>query len=224
MLTLLPRGLAIYEPNTGTWQYIVADPKTRHAAIIDPVLDFDPAKNEVATKAADEVLRKVATEEYFVDVLLETHLHADHLSAAAYLQHQLKLKQGCTPNICTGNGISKMQKLFGARYGVPEKEWESAFDRTYSDGETFKIGELEAKVLHLPGHTPDHIGYEIGRNVFTGDSIFNPDLGTARCDFPQGSASALWQSMQRLLNLPPEYRLYTGHDYPPADRINGEGT
>ena len=213
----------LYERQTGTWQYIVADPKTRHAAIIDSVLDFDPAKNEISTKSADELLEKVRAEGYIVDALLETHLHADHISAASYLRNQLTQSQNAVPSVCIGSGIAKMQKLFGDRYGVPDQEWRDAFDRTYSDGETFSIGDLQVEVLHLPGHTPDSVGYQIGLNVFTGDSIFNPDLGSARCDFPQGSASALWKSMQRLLSLPPDCKLYTGHDYPPADRVgNGE--
>lgn len=214
----------VYEPTTGTWQYIVADPVTRRAVIIDTVLDFDPAKNEISTKSADALLAKVGSEDYIVDALLETHLHADHLSAASYIRDQLRKKQIGIPSICTGAGISNMQKLFGDRYGVPEVEWRNAFDHTYADGETFTIGDLQAKVLHLPGHTPDSVGYHIGHNVFTGDSIFNPDLGSARCDFPQGSAIALWHSMQRLLSLPPDTRLYTGHDYPPTDRIDDEGT
>jgi glyoxylase-like metal-dependent hydrolase (beta-lactamase superfamily II) len=107
--------------------------------------------------------------------------------------------------------------------GIDKDDWSDSFDRMFADGDTFGIGQLQVKVLHLPGHTPDHVGYEIGRNVFTGDSIFNPDLGSARCDFPEGSAEALWSSMQRLLSLPPDYKLYTGHDYPPADRSTEEG-
>ena len=207
---------AIHESNTGTWQYIVADAESKHAAIIDPVLDFDPSKNEISTTAADLLLATVESEGYLVERLLETHLHADHLSGAAYLGDQLKQRQSVVPKTSIGSGIAKMQQLFGDRYGIPEHEWSHAFDCTYADGEKFSIGSLEVEVLHLPGHTPDHIGYLVGRNVFTGDSIFNPELGSARCDFPQGSASALWTSMQRLLSLPEGYKLYTGHDYPPA--------
>ena len=214
----------VFEPTTGTWQYIVADGRTKTAAIIDSVLDFDPAKNEISTKSADDLLAIIGTEGYDVEMLLETHLHADHLSAASYLCERLKAKQSIISKVCIGSGIATMQKLFASRYGIPDEEWQDAFDHTYPDGATFNIGDLKVEVLHLPGHTPDSVGYRIENNVFVGDSIFNPDLGSARCDFPQGSAAALWSSMQRLLSLPPDCRLYTGHDYPPADRVDEEGT
>ncbi len=242
---------AIYDLSTGTWQYIVADPDTRRAAIIDPVLDFDNTTSRIATGSADALLQKVALEGYEVDLLLETHLHADHISAAFYLREALRQRQSYAPQCCIGSGIEKMQRVFGDRYGtyntllphsfhvvlhlvpwltlvgnstgVDEDEWFHAFDRTWADGDSFQIGGLQVTVLHLPGHTPDHIGYQIGSNVFCGDSIFNPDLGSARCDFPSGSAVALWNSMQRLLSLPPDYKLYTGHDYPPAGRLSEEG-
>lgn len=212
----------IYEAGTGTWQYLVADRETKCAAIIDPVLDFDSGENAISTKTADRILEKVASENYRVIALLETHIHADHLSAAAYLRNQLERSQGSAPSTCIGN-ILHMQKLYGARYSVPFAEWGDAFDHHYMDGDTFAIGNLTVEVLHLPGHTPDHLGYAIGRNVFTGDSIFNPDLGSARCDFPEGSATDLWKSMRRLLSLPEDYKLYTGHDYPPAHRDIGDG-
>lgn len=213
----------VYEPSTGTWQYIVADPLTKRAAIIDSVLDFDPAKNEISTKSADGLLDLVEKEGYTVEALLETHLHADHLSAAFFLGDQLTNKQSVQPKVCIGSGIAKMQKLFASRYEVPDDEWKNAFDMTYPDGAKFSIGDMQVEVMHLPGHTPDSVGYLIGKNVFTGDSIFNPDLGSARCDFPEGSAAALWRSMQRLMSLPPDTKLYTGHDYPPADRSGAEG-
>lgn len=215
---------SVYEPTTGTWQYIVADPNTRHAAIIDSVLDFDSTKNEITTKSADSLLGVIEAQGYVVEALLETHLHADHLSAASYLCERLKQQQAMTPKICIGSGIANMQKFFADRYGVPDEDWQNAFDHQYPDGATFCIGEMQVEVIHLPGHTPDSIGYAIGRNVFTGDSIFNPDLGSARCDFPQGSSKSLYTSMQRLLSLPPDFKLYTGHDYPPSDRNGEEGT
>lgn len=215
---------SIHEPGSGTWQQIVADPQTKRAAIIDSVLNFDPAKNEISTASADELLGVVQTEGYSVDFILETHLHADHLSAASYLRRQLETLQGTAPRIGIGNGIAAMQKLFAQRFGVPEDEWANAFDNTFSEGEEFSLGSLQVKVMHLPGHTPDHIGYVIGSNVFAGDSVFNPDLGSARCDFPQGSATALWNSTQKLLSLPADFKLFTGHDYPPSDRDGSEGT
>ncbi|KAL2036729.1 hypothetical protein N7G274_010524 [Stereocaulon virgatum] len=214
-----PQINACYEPKSGTWQYIVADPTTNDAAIIDPVLDFDAATSSISTSTADKLLDLIARQNYTITHILETHVHADHLTASAYLQTQL-LKKGATqrPKICIGKRIKDVQSRFGARYHVDPSELSDAFDYTFSDDETFSIGSLKAQVLHLPGHTPDHIGYAIGPNVFTGDSIFNPDVGSARCDFPGGSANALFGSMSTLLALPAHYRLYTGHDYPPADR------
>jgi glyoxylase-like metal-dependent hydrolase (beta-lactamase superfamily II) len=119
--------------------------------------------------------------------------------------------------ISTGHRIRQVQATFAAKYGVSQAALDNAFDHLFQDGETFDVGSMTAVALHLPGHTPDHSGYKIVSNVFTGDSIFNPDVGTARCDFPNGDASVLYQSMQQLLSLPPHYKLYTGHDYPPAD-------
>ena len=214
-----PQINACYEPKSGTWQYIIADPTTNDAVIIDPVLDFDAATSTISTSTADKLLDLIARQNYTITHILETHVHADHLTASAYLQSQL-LKKGAThrPKICIGKRIKDVQSRFGARYHVDPSELGDAFDYTFSDDETFSIGSLKAQVLHLPGHTPDHIGYVIGPNVFTGDSIFNPDVGSARCDFPGGSATALFGSMSTLLGLPVDYRLYTGHDYPPDDR------
>lgn len=144
----------VHEPSTGTWQYIVADPETKHALIIDSVLDFDSSKNAIGIESANVLLAKVAEEGYTVDAVLETHLHADHISASGYLCKVLKTKQSAAPKICIGSGISGMQKLFGERYRIAEEEWNGAFDRTYSDGETFPLGKLAVEVMHLPGHTP----------------------------------------------------------------------
>ena len=208
----------IFEPKTGTWQYIVADPTTKQAIIIDSVLDYDPATAQLSTKSADNLLAMVSKQGYTITHILETHAHADHLTASRYLQKQLQQRQTRRPEVCIGRRIKDVQSLFGPRYGIPQPELDEAFDRTFGDGEKFKFGSLEAEIIHLPGHTPDHIGYLIGSNVFTGDSIFNPDVGSARCDFPGGSATALYKSMAKLLSLPPHYKLYTGHDYPPETR------
>ncbi|KAK5007214.1 hypothetical protein LTR28_005553 [Elasticomyces elasticus] len=206
-----------FEKTTGTWQYIVADPISKKAVIIDSVLDYNPATNSISTATADELLRLVKVHGYTVDRILETHVHADHLTASRYLQSKLSSDE-TTPDICIGAGIAEVHKTFGPKFGVSQEELEGAFDHTFQDMETFPLGTLEVKIMHLPGHTPDHVGYMIGSYVFTGDSIFNPDVGSARCDFPKGSATALWASTQKLLALPPHYRLYTGHDYPPATR------
>lgn len=202
----------VFEPVTGTWQYVVADPTTKAAVIIDPVLDFDPARNTVSTKSADGLLALVREHGYTVDRLLETHIHADHLTAASYMQHRLPKK----PDICIGKRIGPIQERFGRRYGVPRDEYDGAFNRLLDDDEVFRIGSVEAKAMHLPGHTPDHMGYLIGENIFSGDSLFNPDLGSARCDFPGGSATDLYKSATTLLSLPAHYTVRPGHDYPPS--------
>ncbi|KAB8220925.1 beta-lactamase-like protein [Aspergillus novoparasiticus] len=205
----------IFEKQTSTWQYIVACPETREAVIIDPVLDYSQEQLTINTTSADSLLYVVNLHHYKVVRLLETHAHADHLAAASYLQSRLQA-QGANVPVCIGRRIRQVQDTFAKRYGVPADELDNAFDHLLEDNETFPIGNLTAKVLHLPGHTPDHVGYLIGSNVFTGDSIFNPDVGSARCDFPNGDAEALYQSMQKLLELPGEFKLYTGHDYPPS--------
>jgi len=207
-----------FEPTTSTWQYVVADPETRAAIIIDPVLDFDATTSTISTRSADSLIALVDNHQYTVQMLLETHAHADHLTAAKYLQQQFLMRGQPQAKICAGKGISAVQQTFATKYGVDASELDAAFDKLFDDGEEISIGNLRGKVLHLPGHTPDNVGYQIGENIFTGDSIFNPDVGSARCDFPGGSARELYRSMRRLLSLPPHYRLYTGHDYPPESR------
>ncbi|QDS75027.1 hypothetical protein FKW77_005954 [Venturia effusa] len=201
---------AIHEPKTGTWQYIVADPATKKAVIIDPVLDFDPATSSISTTSADNLLEIVRKENYTVEKILETHVHADHLTASYYLKQQLDNHA----EICIGARIGTVQATWAERYNIEKSEYEGVFDKLFADDETFAIGDLQAKVFHLPGHTPDHVGYTIGPNIFVGDSIFNPDIGSARCDFPGGSPTHLFASTEKLLAMPKEFRLYTGHDYP----------
>ncbi|KAM3516297.1 hypothetical protein MY11210_000056 [Beauveria gryllotalpidicola] len=213
-----PTVHTIFEPVTATWQYIVACPETKKAVVIDPVLDFDLANLKITTQSADELLRIIREHGYTVDYLLETHAHADHLTAAAYLQQHLHRSQGSRPPISTGHRIRQVQRTFAAKYGVPRADLDAAFDKLFGDDEAFAIGRLTAVALHLPGHTPDHSGYRVGACVFAGDSLFNPDVGTARCDFPAGDAATLWRSVRALLALPAHYRLYTGHDYPPEGR------
>lgn len=207
-----------YEPITGTWQYVIADQVTRAAAIIDPVLDYDIESGSVDIRSADKLLKLVADKRYRVNYILETHAHADHLSACRYLQSVLMHRQSDAPDVCIGHRIAQVQQTFGAMYSISQTELDNAFDRLLQDEEDLVLGSLVIRVIHLPGHTPDHVGYIVGSNVFTGDSIFNPDVGSARCDFPEGSAIALYQSTNRLLGFPEHYRLYTGHDYPPPDR------
>ncbi|WQF80120.1 Putative metallo-beta-lactamase, ribonuclease Z/Hydroxyacylglutathione hydrolase [Colletotrichum destructivum] len=232
----------IFEPSTGTWQYIVADLPTKAAIIIDPVLDFDPATSTISTQTSDGLLEVIWELGYKVVGILETHVHADHLTAAKYLQSRLREAQaGAAPDICIGGRIKVVQERLGEKYGIEKEEFASAFDRLFGDDEVFEIGKLEATALHLPGHTPDHMGYLIGcecprrlqklirkgagaaadlktANVFAGDSLFNHDVGSARCDFPGGNARDLFASTRRLLSLPEDTKIWTGHDYPPAGR------
>ncbi|KAK3699609.1 hypothetical protein LTR37_016345 [Vermiconidia calcicola] len=195
----------VFEPVTCTWQYIVADPATREAIIIDPVLDYNKETGAIGTSSADKLMQLVDNNEYTITRILETHAHADHLTASRWLQHELSRQQKQQPLVCIGRDITQVQKTMGTIYGIPESQMHGAFDHMLSDGERFHVGNIEAEVVHLPGHTPDHVGYIVGSNIFTGDSMFHPDLGTARCDFPGN------------------FKLYTGHDYPPKDRKVPDG-
>jgi len=153
---------ALFDPNTSTWQYMVSDPASSHAVIIDTVLDYDRATQTISTKSADGIRKMVKDQGYNVVMILETHIHADHMSAASYLQTKLAQDQGFQPPIGIGKRIEQVQNLFGQRYGVPEAEYKGVFGKYFDDDEIFNIGELSASVLHLPGHTPDHVGYKIG--------------------------------------------------------------
>ncbi|KAG9241362.1 metallo-beta-lactamase superfamily protein [Calycina marina] len=219
-----PNIYPCFEAVTATWQYVVADPKSRDAVVIDSVLDFNPASNHISTKTADSLLLFILKNNLTITRILETHAHADHLTAANYLQQQLIDQGKPRPDVCIGARITEVQSTFASKYGIETSELANVFDKLFQDNEEFTIGNLKAKVLHLPGHTPDHVGYLIGECVFTGDSIFNPDVGSARADFPGGSATTLYNSAKILLDLPEHYRLYVGHDYPPDSRAgNTEG-
>ncbi|KAH8917651.1 Metallo-hydrolase/oxidoreductase [Atractiella rhizophila] len=214
-----PSVHSFFEKVTGTWTYVVSSPSaSKETMIIDTVLDFDPASGMISTASADIVLEFVKQEQLKVVYILETHAHADHLTASQYAAHSLS-NNGVRPKIGIGSRITEVQKTFAGKYGleaVREEEWEKMFDCLWKDDEVFKLGELEVKAVHLPGHTPDSMGYVIGSKVFTGDSIFLPDVGSARADFPNGSAHALYKSMFTLLSLDPNTSLFVGHDYPPA--------
>ncbi|TFY63163.1 hypothetical protein EVJ58_g3417 [Rhodofomes roseus] len=206
-----PTVYTFFEKVTSTWQYVVVDPHTSEAVIIDPVLDYDANAGAISTNTADGLLAFVEAEGLKVRRVLETHAHADHLTAAQYIKQQL----GGDIPVCIGRRILLVQKTFAPIYGLDDPTtFENAFDCYFDDDQEFKLGQLSCSVLHLPGHTPDHVGYLIGKAVFTGDSIFNPDVGSARADFPGGNAEDLYASMQRLLSLPSDYRLFVGHDYP----------
>jgi len=178
-----PKVHTLFEPVTGTWQYVVADETTKEAVVIDPVLDYDKPSGKITTRAANEILNLIAGEGYTVSRILETHAHADHLTASRYLQNVLAERQPTSPSpqVCIGERISQVQETMSKIYNIPASDLEGAFDRTFSDDETFTIGKTEAKVIHLPGHTPDHIGYVIGSNVFTGDSIVSILLPERLC-------------------------------------------
>jgi glyoxylase-like metal-dependent hydrolase (beta-lactamase superfamily II) len=205
---------AFFDPATGTVTYVVWDHATRHAAIVDPVLDFDFRSGRTGTHSADRVIDCVRTQQLEVDWILETHAHADHLSGARYLQEQLGGRIAIGAHICEVQVIFK--KLYNLERGfLPDG---SQFDHLFEDGETFMIGEARATALRVPGHTPADMAYLVDGTVFVGDTLFMPDVGSARADFPGGDARTLYRSMRELLALPPETVVYVCHDYPPASR------
>ncbi len=212
----VPQIKAFFDEPTFTVTYVVHDLESRHAAIIDSVLDYDPASGRTSFTSADAVLAYVREKGLSVDWHLETHAHADHLSAAPYLQRQLGGK------IAIGEHIVTVQQTFGKLFnaGIDFERDGSDFDHLWKDGDHFGIGNLDVTVLHVPGHTPACIAYVIGDAVFVGDTMFMPDYGTARADFPGGDARTLYRSAMRLLSLPPETRLFMCHDYLPEGRKN----
>jgi len=201
---------------TGTWSYVVADGATREAAIVDPVLDFDIKSGRTSTASAEALRACIDANGYRVRWLLETHAHADHLSAA----HWLKTTHFPQATLAIGAGIRTVQETFrpifnlGDRFAVDG----SQFDHLFADDETFAVGGIPARVIPVPGHTSDSVAYLIGNALFTGDSLFMPDGGTARCDFPGGSARLLYRSIQRLFELPDDSRVFVCHDYGPGGR------
>ncbi len=203
-----------FDEKTGTVSYVVSDNTTRHAAIVDPVLDFDIRSGHTATRSADRMLACIAQRQLTVDWILETHAHADHLSAARYLQEQVGGR------IAIGERIREIQAIFRKLYNLERTFLPdgSQFDHLFRDGETFRIGDVEATALHVPGHTPADMAYVIDDAVFVGDTLFMPDLGSARADFPGGDAPTLYRSMRRILDLPGATRVFVCHDYPPDGR------
>ena len=203
-----------FDENTNTFSYVVSDPVTRQCAIIDSVLDYDPASATTSTIHADEIIAYIQKNELTVEWILETHVHADHLTASQYLKEQLGGK------IAMSHKISIVQETFSAIYNLDIKYFNShqSFDYLFDDHETFTIGELQAYNIPTPGHTPACLSYVIGDAVFVGDTLFMPDYGTARCDFPKGSAGQLYDSVQLLYELPEETRVFLCHDYLPESR------
>ena len=205
---------AFFDPATWTVSYVVFDAPGGHCALVDSVLDYDPKSGRTRTDSADQLIAFVREQNLTVDWILETHAHADHLSAAPYLRKHLGGK------IAIGGKITQVQNVFkGIFHLEPEFATNgSQFDHLFEDGDTFAIGTLQAQALSVPGHTPACMAYQVGDAVFVGDTLFMPDVGTARCDFPGGNAHTLYQSVRKLLSLPPETRLFMCHDYPPEGR------
>jgi glyoxylase-like metal-dependent hydrolase (beta-lactamase superfamily II) len=211
-----PVVTAFFDEATNTVSYLVRDPGSRSAAIVDSVLDFDYASGRTSTASADALVDRVRADGLTLEWILETHVHADHLSAAPYIQARAGGKIGI------GENIRVVQDVFGKVFneGTEFRRDGSQFDRLFADGDTFTIGGLLGTVMHTPGHTPACMTYVIGDAAFVGDTLFMPDYGTARCDFPGGSARALYRSVQRILSLPDATRIFVCHDYKAPGREN----
>ncbi|WP_404397360.1 MBL fold metallo-hydrolase [Idiomarina loihiensis] len=203
-----------FDEPTNTYSYVVRDPSSEYCAIIDSVLDFDYASGRTDTRSAESILKYIDDNNLTVDWILETHVHADHLSAAPYLQEKTGARLGI------GEHIKTVQDTFGKAFnaGTEFARDGSQFDHLFSDGDNFTIGNLRAHVLHTPGHTPACLTYVIGNAAFVGDTLFMPDYGTARCDFPGGDAKTLYRSIQKVFTLPDNTRLFMCHDYKAPDR------
>lgn len=217
-----PEVTAFFDEPTNTVSYVVVDPATRKCALVDSVLDFDPASGRTDRRSADRMIVFVKEHGLEVEWILETHVHADHLSAAPYLKERLGGKLGI------GRNITIVQDVFGKIFnaGTEFQRDGSQFDHLFEDGETFRLGSIEAKAIHTPGHTPACMTYVIGDAAFVGDTLFMPDYGTARCDFPGGDARQLYRSIRKIFAFPDETRLFMCHDYkaPGRDEYRWETT
>jgi glyoxylase-like metal-dependent hydrolase (beta-lactamase superfamily II) len=219
--TATPEIKAFFDEPTNTVSYLVWDPATMEGAAIDPVLNFDHRSGEATVQSADAMLAEAERRGIKLSLVLETHAHADHLSGAPYI----KLKTGA--KVAIGEHIKDVQRIFRPIFNATDVSGDgSEFDHLFKDGETFKIGNLDAEVIYTPGHTPACVSYKIGDTVFVGDTMFMPDYGTARADFPGGDARSLYRSIRRILSLPPETRLFMCHDYkaPGRDQYAWETT
>lgn len=209
---------AFFDETTSTISYIVVDPRSMRCAVIDSVLDYDPKAGRTGTRGADRLIERIGTLGATLDWILETHVHADHLSAAPYIQAQLGGR------LAIGSHITTVQQVFGKLFnaGTDFARDGSQFNQLLDDGETFAIGTLQCRAMHTPGHTPACMTYVVSDGddtvAFVGDTLFMPDYGTARCDFPGGDARTLYRSIRKVLSLPPETRLYLCHDYQPGGR------
>lgn len=209
-----PQVRGFFDNATWTVTYVVHDGPGSACAIIDSVLDYDPKSGRTRTGSADKVIEYVLANRLDVEWILETHAHADHLTAAPYLKSKLGGRIGI------GEYIRTVQKAFKSIFNLEPgfRQDGTQFDHLFRDGDEFRIGELTARAMHVPGHTPADLAYQVGDAVFVGDTLFMPDVGTARCDFPGGDANSLYASVRKILSLPPETRLFMCHDYPPNER------
>jgi glyoxylase-like metal-dependent hydrolase (beta-lactamase superfamily II) len=204
---------AFFDPQTWTYTYVVYESKGSACIVIDSVLNYDPKSGRTKTKSADEVIAFIKEHRLQLEWILETHAHADHLTAAPYIQEQLGGK------IAIGDHITTVQNVFKGVFNLDDVAVDgSQFDVLIKEGEPISFGNLSFKAMYVPGHTPACMAYEIGDSIFVGDTLFMPDVGTARCDFPGGSASNLYRSIQSILKYPPNTKLYMCHDYPPNGR------
>ncbi|RNF48773.1 MBL fold metallo-hydrolase [Marinomonas hwangdonensis] len=213
-MTKQPEVTAFFDADSSTFSYVVKDPQSSNCAIVDSVLDFDYASGGTSQKSADKIIEFVTAHKLNVEWLIETHVHADHLSAAPYLQKALGGRIGI------GEQITVVQDTFGKVFneGTEFKMDGSQFDHLFRDGETYQVGELECQAIHTPGHTPACFTHVLGDAIFVGDTLFMPDAGTARADFPGGDAATLYDSVQKILALPDAYRIFMCHDYCPNGR------
>lgn len=210
----MPEIEAFFDKATSTVTYLVWDPATKRAAVIDAVADFDPATGRLTMTSADSVLARARQLDLKVEWALETHAHADHLSAADYIRRTVGAKIGI------GARITDVQTRFRTLFDAPMAETEAAvFDRLFEDGDVLQLGDTEVHVMHTPGHTPACVTYVVNDAAFVGDTLFMPDYGTARADFPGGDAGALYRSIRRILDLPANMRIFVGHDYLPSGRV-----
>ena len=209
MNTRTPEVYSYFDENTNAACYILKDPNSNSCAVIDSILDFEVAAGRTHTSHADMLIREIKSNDWSLEWIIETHVHADHLSAAPYLAQQLGGK------IAIGSNINSVQKVFGKIFnaGTEFQMDGSQFDRLFEDEDSFRLGELTVDVMHTPGHTPACVTYVVGNAAFIGDTLFMPDFGTARADFPGGSARDLYKSIQKILSLPDETRLFLCHDY-----------
>lgn len=204
-----PDVVCFFDDKTNSASYVVSDPETGHAAIVDPVLDYDPVSGRTSTDSAQKIVDHVGDKKLTVDWIFETHVHADHLTASVWLKEKLGGKTGI------GAGIREVRATFGALFNATDvlDAEDAPFDDLFADGATFNIGNIESRVMATPGHTPACVTYIIGDACFVGDTMFMPDSGTARCDFPGGDAKQLFESLQKIIALPDDMRLFVCHDY-----------